>query len=174
MNYENRKTKQHIKPKWFKNLITLAISFAMVVGIFGGMQMDVCAASHSIHYGEDAFDAQIDVLKWTTFKSGDCLTVWNSQNLDGITNWSIKYQRGETYPEKMLNLGQEFDFSILGNDSEWKFDHWTKEGAYLQLWFKLVSSSNPNPSVSPSQSDSGATSSQTSSVPASTPPHTRM
>lgn len=178
MNYENRKTKQHIKPKWFKNLITLAISFAMVVGIFGGMQMDVCAQGYTLDYNASFNDLIDATLTGKTFESSDSLCIMNNTTYENATQWIIRYKRdehAEVYTERTtLNMGSTYNFSDLADiASQWKYDSWDNDQGRVRINVSPVSSSNPSPSASPSQSDSGATSSQTSSVPASTP-HTRM
>lgn len=75
MNYENRKMKQYTKPKWFKNLITLVISFAMVVGIFGGMKLDVAAKEYSLKLSDLANNEGKSNFMSHTFTSGDTLII---------------------------------------------------------------------------------------------------
>lgn len=75
MNYENRKMKQCPKPKWFQDLITLVISFAMVVGIFGGMKLDVEAKEHSLKLSDLANNEGKTNFMNDTFTSGDTIKI---------------------------------------------------------------------------------------------------
>lgn len=75
MNYESRKMKQCTKPKWFQNLITLVISFAMVVGIFGGMKLDVAAKEHSLKLSDLASSEGKSNFMSDTFTSGDTIII---------------------------------------------------------------------------------------------------
>ena len=75
MNYENRKMKQCPKPKWFQDLITLVISFAMVVGIFGGMKLDVEANEHSLKLSDLANNEDKTNFMNDTFTSGDTIKI---------------------------------------------------------------------------------------------------
>ena len=40
--------KQNTSKKWFRTLLVLSISFAMVIGIFGGMKLEAKAANNII------------------------------------------------------------------------------------------------------------------------------
>ena len=75
MNYENGKLKHHTQPKWFQDLITLVISFAMVVGIFGGMKLDVEANEHSLKLSDLANNEGKTNFMNDTFTSGDTIKI---------------------------------------------------------------------------------------------------
>ncbi len=170
MNYENRKTKQHAKPKWFKNLITLAISFAMVVGIFGGMQMDVCAEGQNYPViigditGTEDLVNKLQGLIGETFTSDDSLTLkYNLPDLQD-TYWCIRVpaKGGEGYSEVATRLfsGSTFNFNTISDrGSKWKVSSVTQDSAYARIQFDAVADSSPNPSASPSQTGSVSSSS---------------
>lgn len=75
MNYENRKMKQATKPKWSRGLITFVISFAMVVGIFGGMKLDVAAKEYSLKLSDLANNEGKSNFMSHTFTSGDTIII---------------------------------------------------------------------------------------------------
>lgn len=107
MNYENRKMKQCPKPKWFQDLITLVISFAMVVGIFGGMKLDVEAKEHSLKLSDLANNEGKTNFMNDTFTSGDTIKI----DANGTTYTSamcyfyIEYG-GEKLPDEHLMFMQ--------------------------------------------------------------------
>lgn len=170
MNYENRKTKQHAKPKWFKNLITLAISFAMVVGIFGGMQMDVCAEGRNASWTiEEVENINILVEKLQdainqTFTSDDTLTL-NYNVRDTYWRIEIPNTTGDGYSEVStgtLESGSTFSFAqIVERGSKWKVSRVYRDGetANVIIQFDAVADSSPNPSASSSQTGSVSASS---------------
>lgn len=111
MNYENRKMKQCPKPKWFQNLITLVISFAMVVGIFGGMKLDVAAKEHSLKLSDLANNEGKTNFMNDTFTSGDTIKI----DANGTTYTSamcyfyIEYG-GEKLPDEHLMFMQSKNY----------------------------------------------------------------
>lgn len=67
--------------KWYKNIIAAVISFAMVIGIFSSMQMEVKAATP---YSVDVTDSNsIESAKATTYYPGDTLTLTNIDQYSG-------------------------------------------------------------------------------------------
>ncbi len=170
MNYENRKTKQHAKPKWFKNLITLAISFAMVVGIFGGMQMDVCAESHQLDVVDtDDLVAKLqELLIDKTFASDESLElIYYLPFGANPIYWSIMLpdRVGDGYSEFRggLSSGATFNFTDIpaNRGSKWKVSSVARDGdtSYVRIQFDAVADSSPNPSASSSQTGSVSASS---------------
>ncbi len=172
MNYENRKTKQHAKPKWFKNLITLAISFAMVVGIFGGMQMDVCAQPLVVDGGnlDNGINDLVDRLQGligNTFTSDDSLKlIYSLPYGANPIYWSIMLpdRVGDGYSEFTRGLVSDSTFSfsqIVDRGSKWKVSRVARDGdtSYVRIYFDAVADSSPNPSASPSQTGSVSASS---------------
>lgn len=111
MNYENRKMKQCPKPKWFQDLITLVISFAMVVGIFGGMKLDVEAKEHSLKLSDLANNEGKTNFMNDTFTSGDTIKI----DANGTTYTSamcyfyIEYG-GEKLPDEHLMFMQSKNY----------------------------------------------------------------
>ena len=111
MNYENRKMKQCPKPKWFQDLITLVISFAMVVGIFGGMKLDVEANEHSLKLSYLANNEGKTNFMNDTFTSGDTIKI----DANGTTYTSamcyfyIEYG-GEKLPDEHLMFMQSKNY----------------------------------------------------------------
>ena len=111
MNYENRKMKQCTKPKWFQDLITLVISFAMVVGIFGGMKLDVEANEHSLKLSDLANNEGKTNFMNDTFTSGDTIKI----DANGTTYTSamcyfyIEYG-GEKLPDEHLMFMQSKNY----------------------------------------------------------------
>lgn len=111
MNYENRKMKQCPKPKWFQDLITLVISFAMVVGIFGGMKLDVEANEHSLKLSDLANNEGKTNFMNDTFTSGDTIKI----DANGTTYTSamcyfyIEYG-GEKLPDEHLMFMQSKNY----------------------------------------------------------------
>ena len=111
MNYENRKMKQCPKPKWFQDLITLVISFAMVIGIFGGMKLDVEANEHSLKLSDLANNEGKTNFMNDTFTSGDTIKI----DANGTTYTSamcyfyIEYG-GEKLPDEHLMFMQSKNY----------------------------------------------------------------
>lgn len=111
MNYENRKMEQCPKPKWFQDLITLVISFAMVVGIFGGMKLDVEANEHSLKLSDLANNEGKTNFMNDTFTSGDTIKI----DANGTTYTSamcyfyIEYG-GEKLPDEHLMFMQSKNY----------------------------------------------------------------
>ncbi len=111
MNYENRKMKQCPKPKWFQDLITFVISFAMVVGIFGGMKLDVEANEHSLKLSDLANSEGKTNFMNDTFTSGDTIKI----DANGTTYTSamcyfyIEYG-GEKLPDEHLMFMQSKNY----------------------------------------------------------------
>lgn len=111
MNYENRKMKQCPKPKWFQDLITFVISFAMVVGIFGGMKLDVEANEHSLKLSDLANNEGKTNFMNDTFTSGDTIKI----DANGTTYTSamcyfyIEYG-GEKLPDEHLMFMQSKNY----------------------------------------------------------------
>lgn len=111
MNYENRKMKQCTKPKWFQDLITSVISFAMVVGIFGGMKLDVEAKEHSLKLSDLANNEGKTNFMNDTFTSGDTIKI----DANGTTYTSamcyfyIEYG-GEKLPDEHLMFMQSKNY----------------------------------------------------------------
>ena len=111
MNYENRKMKQCPKPKWFRDLITFVISFSMVVGIFGGMKLDVEANEHSLKLSDLANNEGKTNFMNDTFTSGDTIKI----DANGTTYTSamcyfyIEYG-GEKLPDEHLMFMQSKNY----------------------------------------------------------------
>lgn len=111
MNYEKGKLKHHTQPKWFQDLITLVISFAMVVGIFGGMKLDVEANEHSLKLSDLANNEGKTNFMNDTFTSGDTIKI----DANGTTYTSamcyfyIEYG-GEKLPDEHLMFMQSKNY----------------------------------------------------------------
>lgn len=103
MNYENRKMKQCTKPKWFQDLITSVISFAMVVGIFGGMKLDVEAKEHSLKLSDLASSEGKSNFMSDTFTSGDTIIIDanGTKYTSAMCYFYIEYG-GEKLPDEYL------------------------------------------------------------------------
>ena len=88
--------------KWYKNIIAAVISFAMVIGIFNSMQMEVKAAND---YSFDATDPNaIEAAKATTYYPGDTLTFTNisgSEKMMFEVRWD--YYENSVYTGSSLN-----------------------------------------------------------------------
>ena len=88
--------------KWYKNIIAAVISFAMVIGIFNSMQMEVKAAND---YSFDAMDPiAIEAAKATTYYPGDTLTFTNipgSEKMMFEVRWD--YYENSVYTGSSLN-----------------------------------------------------------------------
>ena len=88
--------------KWYKNIIAAVISFAMVIGIFNSMQMEVKAAND---YSFDATDQNaIEAAKATTYYPGDTLTFTNisgSEKMMFEVRWD--YYENSVYTGSSLN-----------------------------------------------------------------------
>lgn len=111
MNYENRKMKQCPKPKWFQDLITLVISFAMVVGIFGGMKLDVAAKEYSLKLSDLANNEGKSNFMSHTFTSGDTLIIDanGTSYTSAMCYFYIEYG-GEKLPDEHLMFMQSKNY----------------------------------------------------------------
>lgn len=69
--------KQNTSKKWFRTLLVLSISFAMVIGIFGGMKLEAKAANNIII---DVGDPDsMEKFKSIIFNPDDTLTIHDSR-----------------------------------------------------------------------------------------------
>ena len=88
--------------KWYKNIIAAVISFAMVIGIFSSMQMEVKAAND---YSFDATDSDaVEAAKATTYCPDDTLTFTNipgSEKMIFEVRWD--YYENSVYTGSSLN-----------------------------------------------------------------------
>lgn len=167
MNYENGKLKQHTQPKWFRNLITLVISFTMVVGIFGGMKLDVEAANYTLNLASP--ESKSDFMR-DIFTPGDIITI----NVKDTTYTSVMYyfqaeSGGEIIASEhlmFLSNNNEKSLTIPNKDAslKWQCNQLNTENtatAYL-LFLPVNDSSSEQPTDNP----------QPASAPApSTPSH---
>lgn len=111
MNYENRKMKQCTKPKWFQDLITSVISFAMVVGIFGGMKLDVEAKEHSLKLSDLASSEGKSNFMSDTFTSGDTIIIdANGTNYSSAMCYFYIEYGGEKLPDEHLMFMQSKNY----------------------------------------------------------------
>lgn len=111
MNYENRKMKQATKPKWSRGLITFVISFAMVVGIFGGMKLDVAAKEYSLKLSDLANNEGKSNFMSHTFTSGDTIII-DANDTDytsAMCYFYIEYG-GEKLPDEHLMFMQSKNY----------------------------------------------------------------
>ena len=71
--------KQNTSKKWFRTLLVLSISFAMVIGIFGGMKLEAKAANNIII---DVGDPDsMEKFKSIIFNPDDTLTIHDSRGI---------------------------------------------------------------------------------------------
>ena len=174
MNYENRKMKQCPKPKWFQDLITLVISFAMVVGIFGGMKLDVEANEHSLKLSDLANNEGKTNFMNDTFTSGDTIKI----DANGTTYTSamcyfyIEYG-GEKLPDEHLMFMQSKNYvsTLTIPSKETTTMQWQctsiNDSETQTIYFTFVfKNSSSDPSDTPS-SETGSESA--SSTPSDTP-----
>ena len=166
MNYENRKMKQYTKPKWFKNSITLVISFAMVVGIFGGMKLDVEANEHSLKLSDLANNEGKTNFMNDTFTSGDTIKI----DANGTTYTSamcyfyIEYG-GEKLPDEHLMFMQSKNYvsTLTIPSKETTTMQWQctsindSETQTIYFTFVFKNSSSDSSDTSPSQPASAPT-----------------
>ena len=162
MNYENRKMKQCPKPKWFQDLITLVISFAMVVGIFGGMKLDVEAANYTLNLASP--ESKYDFMRHI-FTPGDIITI----NVKDTTYTSVMYyfqaeSGGEIIASEQLMFlsNKEKSLTIPNKDAslKWQCNQLnTDDTAIAYLLFLPVNNSsseqptdNPQPASAPAPS----------------------
>ena len=163
MNYENKKTKQHTKPKWFHDLITLVISFVMIVGIFGWMQLEAKAVSITIDVGNSD---SVEIFKKTTFKPEDTLIIYDSKGIikngncyssdgyDGSKFTTITWGNGENN-KGTLNFSdlQKMITNPQINNPQWQISSITynyNTANTIRIDFKLVNNSSSVPSDTPS------------------------
>jgi len=71
--------KLNTSKKWFRTLLVLSISFAMVIGIFGGMKLDAKAANNiTIDVGDPD---SMEKFKSIIFNPDDTLTIHDSRGI---------------------------------------------------------------------------------------------
>lgn len=162
MNYENRKLKQYTKPKWFKNLITLVISFAMVVGIFGGMKLDVVAKEYSLKLSDLANNEGKSNFMSHTFTSGDTIIIdANGTSYTSAMCYFQTEQGGEIVAnEHLMFMSSTVTLAIPSKETatiQWQCAEINDSDAgviYLTFFPAKDSSSNPS-DTSSSQTGSG-------------------
>lgn len=162
MNYENRKMKQYTKPKWFKNLITLVISFAMVVGIFGGMKLDVAAKEYSLKLSDLANNEGKSNFMSHTFTSGDTLIIdANGTSYTSAVCYFQTKQGGEIVAnEHLMFMSSTVTLAIPSKETatiQWQCAEINdSEALVIYLTFFPAKDSSSNPSdTSSSQTGSG-------------------
>lgn len=153
MNYENWKLKRHTQPKWFQNLITLVISFAMMVGIFGGMKLDVEAANYTLNLASP--ESKYDFMSHI-FTPGDIITI----NVKDTTYTSVMYyfqaeSGGEIIASEQLMFlsNNENSLTIPNKDAslKWQCNQLNTDNtaiAYL-LFLPVNNSSSEQPTDNP-------------------------
>ena len=157
--------------KWYKNIITAVISFAMIIGIFGGMKMKVCAQEYTFDVSSNDFETNI---KKVTFKADDILKIDCSKK-----KMLIEYLKPDGNgggDNATVAFGVDDVGSIIFSDlksnienQQIKNPEWTisqiKISSYginedkMYITFNLVdgsSSEDPNPSQEGSVSESGS------------------
>lgn len=174
--------------KWYKNMITAVISFAMIIGIFNGMQMEACAAkNYTFDVNSNDFEAE---MKKVTFEADDTLTIGDS---------SQKYKNGYYYADdgnggsyaNSITFGYYNTGTLTFSELKQKYNisnpQWQVTEVYLGtlpqltdeticIIFKLVDGSSSTPSSNPSSEDpnpsqEGSVSESGSDTGASTPSH---
>lgn len=71
--------KLNTSKKWFRTLLVLSISFAMVIGIFGGMKLETKAANNiTIDVGDPD---SMKNFKSIIFNPDDTLTIYDSRGI---------------------------------------------------------------------------------------------
>ena len=166
MNYENRKMKQCPKPKWFKNLITLVISFAMVVGIFGGMKLDVEANEHSLKLSDLANNEGKTNFMNDTFTSGDTIKIdANGTTYTSVMCYFYIEYGGEKLPDEHLMFMQSKNYvsTLTIPSKETTTMQWQctsindSETQTIYFTFVFKNSSSDSSDTSPSQPASAPT-----------------
>lgn len=156
--------KLNTSKKWFRTLLVLSISFAMVIGIFGGMKLDAKAANNiTIDVGDPD---SMKNFKSIIFNPDDTLTIYDSKGI--ISNGNCYSPDG--YDGSIFNT-ITFDtkgygslyFTDLKNDirnpqinnPQWQVSdivYGYNTTHTIRIDFKLVDSSSSNSSdTSPSQ-----------------------
>ena len=168
--------KLNTSKKWFRTLLVLSISFAMVIGIFGGMKLDAKAAGYTLHLASP--EEIYSFINGQIFKSEDTLTI-DVEGYDTSGNKTLLYTSAKCfYP---IEGGYSFkylmftelsptgtisfsDFSDSDIALQWKCEDINSNDSTntINIYFELVGVPSPNPSV--------ASSSQSEAAP-STPSH---
>ena len=168
--------KLNTSKKWFRTLLVLSISFAMVIGIFGGMKLDAKAAGYTLHLASP--EEIYSFISGQIFKSEDTLTI-DVEGYDTSGNKTLLYTSAKCfYP---IEGGYSFkylmflessptgtisfsDFSDSNTALQWKCeDISSNDGTNtINIYFELVGAPSPNPPA--------ASSSQSEAAP-STPSH---
>ena len=176
--------------KWYKNMITAVISFAMIIGIFNGMQMEACAAkNYTFDVNSNDFEAE---MKKVTFEADDTLTIGDSSQKykngyyyaddgnGGFYSNSITFESDNTGTLTFSELKQKYNIS----NPQWQVTevylgtHPQLTNVTICIIFKLVDGSSSTPSSNPSSEDpnpsqegSGSESASGSDSASSSPSH---
>ena len=115
--------KLNTSKKWFQTLLALSISFAMVIGIFGGMKLEAKAVDNIlIDVGNPD---SMEYFKSIIFNPDDALTIYDSRGI--ITNGNYYSPNGY----------DGFSFNTITFDSM----------GYGDLYFKDLKSDITNPQI---------------------------
>ena len=151
--------------KWYKNMITTVISFAMIIGIFGGMKLEVCAQEYTFDVSSKDFETDI---KKVTFKADDILKIdcSNKKMLieylkpdgnGGGDNAVVAFGADDVGSIIFLDLKSNIENPQIKNP-EWTISQ-IKISSYgineekMYITFKLVDGSSSTPSSNPSSED---------------------
>lgn len=164
--------KRNTSKKCIRNLLSLTISFAMVIGIFGGMKLDAKAANYTLNLASP--EEMYYFTNKQIFKYGDILTI-NAESINATGNKALLYTAAKCfYP---IEGGYSFkylmfmdaaptadlsfaDFSDTDTTLQWKCDKITPDNSTINIYFKLVNDSSSDPSNVSSETSSDTSTSQ--------------
>ena len=145
--------------KWYKSMITAVISFAMIIGIFGGMKLEAKAASASYTLFLNDNESKYDICHNKKFAPGDILTIDKTGTTCSTLRYYFQMESGGEYVAKgdnsmfMSSTTQEITIPNFPNNDttlKWYCNQLTVTQETVLLTFLPVEYSSSDPSDTPS------------------------
>ena len=143
--------------KWYKSIITAVISFAMIIGIFGGMKLEVKATDYTLNLAspEEMYGFLHNNKK---FSSGDTIKINAINTLYSTVTCYFYYEEGGTYLTENLGMDSNNNYvdtlTIPSKETttvQWKCTAINDVNSLYKVFtFLLVKDSSSNPSDTPS------------------------
>ena len=143
--------------KWYKSIITAVISFAMIIGIFGGMKLEVKATDYTLNLASPE-EMHGFLHNNKKFSSGDTIKINAINTLYSTVTCYFYYEEGGTYLTENLGMGRNNNYvdtlTIPSKETttvQWKCTAINDVNNQHKVFtFLLVKDSMKNPSDTPS------------------------
>lgn len=153
--------------KWYKSIITVVISFAMIIGIFGGMKLEAEATEYSLKLSDLASNEGKSNFMNDTFTSGDTIKIdANSTTYTGVMCYFYIEYGGEKLPDEYLMFLDKNTLTIPSKEAttmQWQCTNINDSETYTIYFTFVLKNSSSNPSDTPSSETGSESASSTPS-----------